>query len=192
MEFNRTTSLSNTWNSKEHFIKTKYGVTQVFYKTPRPPHFMDLDKAPLWVPFYLLFCLITDSLGTSIPKMRFTSAIRWETISHQSWRSICGGLLLRLYINLSSFSHKYPNWLLYRPRKISNLKFDREKPNMGKSAFHYGGAINLTKSHWFRMNWQWSNGSAVLDPIHHQRQLLLMAWYNQTPVPVPQLSPYDS
>jgi hypothetical protein len=42
------------------------------------------------------------------------------------------------------------------------------------------------------MHWQWINGTAVLDPIDYDRQILLTAGYEQTPVPVPQLSPFDS
>lgn len=42
------------------------------------------------------------------------------------------------------------------------------------------------------MNCQWCNGTAVLDSIDHNRQLLLTAGYNKTSIPVPQLSPYDS
>lgn len=38
------------------------------------------------------------------------------------------------------------------------------------------------------MHWQWINGTAVLDPIDNSHQLLLTAGYEQTPVPVPQLS----
>jgi hypothetical protein len=63
---------------------------------------------------------------------------------------------------------------------------------MRATTFYHRWALNLSKSHWFLMNWQWSNGSAVLDPIDHRWQLLLMSGYDQTPVPVPQLSPYDS
>jgi hypothetical protein len=58
--------------------------------------------------------------------------------------------------------------------------------------FTTGGAINITKRHWFIVKWQWCNGTAVLELINHQHQLLLAAGYEQISEPVPQLSPYNS
>jgi hypothetical protein len=58
--------------------------------------------------------------------------------------------------------------------------------------FTTGGAINLQKSFWILLTWQWWKGIAKLSiPTQEPAQLLLTAGYGRKPVQVPQLNPLE-
>jgi hypothetical protein len=54
--------------------------------------------------------------------------------------------------------------------------------------FSTGGAINIQKSHWYIMTWNWKGGTASLTiTLSTPVQLLLTAGYSTEPSPVPHL-----
>jgi hypothetical protein len=79
-----TASLHSTWSGTNHRIKTLCGVSDQTYEySPTTPLF-GLDQGSTVGPFLwlLLFCLITDALG-STPGMVFTSTDGTTTLSSQ-------------------------------------------------------------------------------------------------------------
>ncbi len=60
--------------------------------------------------------------------------------------------------------------------------------------FTTGGAINLSKSFWVLMAWQWKKGNPLLKSwSSHSHSLSLMSGYNTSQaIQVPQMSPYDA
>jgi hypothetical protein len=65
---------------------------------------------------------------------------------------------------------------------------------LGTWFFSTGATINLQKSFWVLMAWNWHKGSAYLiPPSLHSNKLKLTAGYNtDTEIEVPQMSPYES
>jgi hypothetical protein len=63
-----------------------------------------------------------------------------------------------------------------------------------RGLFTTGGAINLQKRFWVLMSWRWHKGTALLlPPSLHRHSLTLTAGYNtDSPIEVPQMSPYES
>jgi hypothetical protein len=75
---------------------------------------------------------------------------------------------------------------------ITNLKILGQTWERG--LFSTGGALNLQKSFWVMMAWRWKNGTAILLPpsLHNQTLELTSGYDTQTPVQIPQMSPYDA
>jgi hypothetical protein len=73
---------------------------------------------------------------------------------------------------------------------ISNLQTLSQK--WERLLFTTGGAINLSKSFWILMDWQWKGGVACLSTLEtSSHSLLLTEGYNfNNPISVPQLSPF--
>jgi hypothetical protein len=69
------TSLSKTWDSTEHFIKMKYGMSELSYKNSMTTPLYGPGQGSTIGPFLWLsiFCLIVDSFNDNTPKMHFKS-----------------------------------------------------------------------------------------------------------------------
>jgi len=130
-------------------------------------------------------------MDANMPKMHLTSAEGETSISNHGEAFVDDSYLgcTSTYQPSSSDSPSDS----YSGHATSAIRHLTEKSQAWERLlFTTGGALNLNKSHWFLMHWQWINGATILDPIDHDRQLLLTAGFDQTLIPVSQISPFDS
>lgn len=91
-------------------------------------------------------------------------------------------------------------WLLLfilianRVRDCTGIQMSNPDCTIWKRAlFTTGGAINLSKSFWVLMTWNWRNGTAQLIPPHqHPHSLSMTSGHASSTTQVPQLSPFET
>jgi hypothetical protein len=190
-----TKSLSQTWENTNHRIRTQFGVSEESYGyTCETPLFGPGQGSTIGPFLWLLcFCLIADALGSNAPSMVFTSTDNTVTITNTG-----DAFVDDAYLGTTSTHNPPPAEPFATTQKnhkdtvIANLQFLGQK--WERLLFTTGGAINLQKSFWILMSWDWSKGRAILStPSTSTDTLLLTEGYNITsPIEVPRLSPYSS
>lgn len=170
-----TSSLNQTWLHTWHNIKILYGLLELTYK--------NTDDIPLFRPgqgstigpflWLLLLCLIAEVLGVSTPIMQFSSVDNTTTLSNP------GEAFVDDSFPWCTSSHTYNQDLSFSDNQkyhiylaMSNLTYLVQR--WERLLFTTGGALNLQKSYWHLMAWQWNSGSARLaTPTTTSQQLLL-------------------
>jgi hypothetical protein len=164
-----------------HHVKTQYGIsTETYGSTSDTPWSRSrLSPGPfLWI---LCFIVIAE-LIQSQPSISLQNPPGTIKLHNQG-----GAFVDDSYLAACSSDPSSP-----AQSAIANLTSLGQTWERG--LFTTGGAINLQKSFWVLMSWRWQKGSALLlPPSLHKHSLDLTASYNtDSPVAVPQLSPYDS
>jgi hypothetical protein len=141
----------------------------------------------LWL---LCFCLITDALGSTCPKMTFVSPNRNVSVSSTGDAFVDDSFLGVTSSHSSNSNSTFPEsqWQ-HTTSVLTNLEELSQK--WERLLFTTGGAINLSKSFWILVDWHWKQGVAVMrTPELTSYSLLLTEGYNvEHPIKEPQLSP---
>ncbi len=154
---------------------------------------MALDKSTsgpiLWL---LCFCLIVDSIDPAITAALFVSVCS----------SIVVSTLGAAFVDDSSLSVTSTYQSTPMLTEEQNIKEDishtvRQLSTLGQHweslLFSTGGAINMQKSFWYLMAWNWKNGQPkLLAPSKIHDKLALTTSQSQETQQVPKLDPRDS
>jgi hypothetical protein len=74
---------------------------------------------------------------------------------------------------------------------IENLR--QKSQHWERLLFSTGGALNLYKSHWYLLAWNWKQGkSSLITQTSNPLDLLLTSGNTSTPSPIPRLNPNSS
>jgi hypothetical protein len=133
----------------------------------------------LWL---LLFCLIVKALGDSTPMMEFTAVSDNIQMRNPGEAFVDDSFLgCTSTHNLQELSF-HENQNLHKNSAIANLHTLAQK--WERLLFTNGGALNLNKSCWHLMAWNWSSGNAHLEIPNTTSKHLLLTAGNQTSTPI--------
>ncbi len=189
-------ALSDTWANATHHIKTRYGISESFYKNSLEKQLFGPGQGSTLGPFLwlLLFTLIVNSIDVTLPRIVLRSAdssIKIEDIGE--------AFVDDSFLGCTS-THAYDTTLTVEENRrlaerssIDGLRLLAQQ--WERLLFATGGAICLNKSFWYLMSWKWSQaGSATLRTISSAPGTLFLTSGNelQTTVEVPRIETTSS
>lgn len=150
-------ALSDTWANATHHIKTRYGISDIFYKNCLEKQLFGPHQGSTLGPFLwlLLFTLIVNSIDVNHPRSLLQSADSTIKIADIGEAFVDDSFLgctstHALDVSLS----EEENRRLAEQASISRLK------NLAQQWEHLlfatGGAMCLNKSFWYLISWKWS------------------------------------
>jgi hypothetical protein len=187
--------LSKSWAHACHTIKTKYGVIVRSYANSQTTPLFGPGQGSTSGPTLrsILFCLIEKNIPNTFSSVRMQAADGSIVIDHKGDAFVDNSQLgcattppLADSLDLATPLTQS----LQRRLAIANLH--KLAQRWERLLFSTGGAINLQKSFWILLTWQWKNGEVKLNtPEQDPAQLHLTAGYNTVAEPIPRISPYD-
>jgi hypothetical protein len=182
--------IQDTWDNARHHIKKKYGYSECTYQnTKECPLFGPGQGSTTGPPFWgILFCLIVKNLPREAVDVFFQAVNKAIQVANKG-DAFVDDAQLGCCAPLPS-GHHDPSQLLPPRRLISGLQYLAQ--SWERLLFTTGGALNLQKSFWILLTWQWNKGVAWLQtPAQAPAELYLTAGYNPLPIAVPRLCPSE-
>jgi hypothetical protein len=149
-----TASLAATWEQTFHRIKSLYGVSSESYTNHKDKLLYGPGQGSTIGPLLWLLCfiLIFHSLSTTTPAIHLNSVNQSQPITYvgEAFVDDSGlGTNMTTNANLNEL--------------ISNLNILAQ--SWEKLLYSTGSALNLSKSFWFLLSWNWAGGKAHLQNI---------------------------
>jgi hypothetical protein len=186
-----TSCLGSIWDNTVHLIKTIYGTSHITYNSTPDMPLYGPGQGSMCGPIFWILCywLIISSLDPSITSAQYISVCKSIIVNMTgiSFVDDTGLGVASTYIwdtNLST-EENYREEIRHVVQKIHLLAQHWEK-----LLFSTGGSINLQKSFWYLVAWNWKNNKATLAMIGQTPvELLLTSGYSTIQEQLPRIEP---
>lgn len=189
-----TQSLGQVWNNVTHFIKTLYGTSEITYGSTQQVPLFGPGQGSTCGPIFWLLCfwLIVDSFDPSLSTAIFTSAN-----SQLSVATLGVAFVDDSSLRATSSYQENQNLSYEENQQLEELhtveKLEKLAQHWERLLFTTGGAINMQKSHWYLMAWNWKGGLPSLAKTDTTPATLrLTSGSNPTPESVPRIEVNDN
>jgi hypothetical protein len=183
--------LGELWDSTVHYIKTLYGTSDITYNSTTTTPLYGPGQGSMCGPIFWLLCywLIISSLNPKITAARYISACKSIIIdiTGVSFVDDTGlGVTSQFKWTYSATTEEnYREEIKHVVQKLKDLAQHWEK-----LLYTTGGAINLQKSFWYLIAWNWRNGQPKLASISQRPiTLSITSGHNNLPETLPRIEP---
>jgi hypothetical protein len=186
-----TTFFSSLWDQTIHLIKTIYGTSNITYtSTPDMPLY-GLGQGSMCGPIFWLLCywLIILSLDPTITASRYISVCK-TIIIHVTGVSFVDdtGLGITSDYIWDDLSTREENHYREITGVIKNLKALAQ--HWERLLFTTGGSINIQKSFWYLIAWNWKTGTPTLaTTAQFPADIALTSGHSSSSTQLPRIEP---
>jgi len=183
-------AIQDAWNHAVHHIKTIFGTSTGTYRNTEAHPLFGPGQGSTTGPILwgILFCIIEKNLPKNTLQMFFKAVNDAIQVRHKG-DAFVDDAQLGCTSNLPS-GLSFPTTRADLDAVLQSLQ--QMAQSWERLLFTTGGALNLQKSFWVLVSWEWKNGVARMSTIQQTPgELQLTAGYNTSPVSVPRISPYE-